>query len=85
MNLYLLTQGEETGYDTYDSVVVAAKSEDEARNIHPNEWSHNPWKRKYVGDWCKEPESVIVELIGEAVKGTQAGVILASFNASQMK
>lgn len=81
MNLYLLTQGEEIGYDTYDSVVVAAKSEDEARKIHPNEWLDDPWNRKYGVDWCRTPEGVTVKLIGEAVKGTQSGVILSSFNA----
>ena len=79
MNLYLLTQTEETGYDTYDSVVVAAKSEDEARKIHPSEWVVD-WD-DFGGVWCKEPESVIVKLIGKAVKGTQSGVILSSFNA----
>ena len=81
MNLYLLTQDEENGYDTYDSVVVAAESEDEARLIHPNSWTDNPWNRKYRGDWCKEPESVTVEKIGKAKTGTLSGVVLASFNA----
>lgn len=35
MNLYLLTQNDNTGYDTYDSAVVAAKDETQARSIHP--------------------------------------------------
>lgn len=79
MNLYLLTQDESTGYDTYDSVVVAAKSEDEARKIHPSEWVDG-WDNS-GGDWCSSPESVTVKMIGKAVKGTQAGVVLSSFNA----
>lgn len=33
--LYLLTQQERTGYDTFDSCVVAAYSREEAIKIHP--------------------------------------------------
>ena len=33
--LYLLTQEEHKGYDTFDSCVVAAYSKDEAVKIHP--------------------------------------------------
>lgn len=33
MNLYLLKQEINTGYDTYDSCVVAAESEEDARVI----------------------------------------------------
>ena len=36
MNLYLLTQDEETGYDTFDSVVVAALTGEQAKKIHPS-------------------------------------------------
>lgn len=35
MNLYLLTQSDNTGYDTYDSCVVVAENKDEARCIVP--------------------------------------------------
>jgi len=35
MNLYLVSGGG-GGYDTYDSVVVAAKSAKDARTIHPS-------------------------------------------------
>ncbi len=79
MNLYLLTQDEENGYDTYDSVVVAAESEDEARLIHPSGWVVK-WS-DFRGVWCRSPESVAVEKIGKAKTGTLSGVVLASFNA----
>jgi hypothetical protein len=36
MKLYLLSQSVADGYDTYDSVVVAAKSIKDARTIHPS-------------------------------------------------
>jgi hypothetical protein len=77
MNLYLLTQNECTGYDSFDSVVVAAKSEEDAKTIHP----YGEWPKSYSGGWCDSPESVTVKTIGKAVKGTERGVILASFNA----
>ena len=35
MNLYLLTQEDASGYDTYDSCVVAAKNEEDAKQIVP--------------------------------------------------
>jgi hypothetical protein len=36
MNLYLISQGVNKGYDTYDSAVVAVKNEEEARNTKPH-------------------------------------------------
>lgn len=35
LNLYLLTQDENNGYDTFDSCVVAAYNEEDAKCIHP--------------------------------------------------
>jgi hypothetical protein len=35
MNLYLISQNANDDYDTYDSAVVAAKSESDARTINP--------------------------------------------------
>jgi hypothetical protein len=75
MKLYLISQTEKRGYDTYDSAVVAANSEEEAVNIHPANYNH--WD---IYSWC-QPKDVKVELIGTAVEGTEKGVIAASFNA----
>ncbi len=77
MKLYKLSQNENTGYDTYDSMVVCAKDADEARNIHPE----NYWKQEggIHGVWCM-PEKVKVEYIGEAASNVAAGVVCASFN-----
>lgn len=36
MKLFLISQNIVHGYDTYDSMVVSAKSEDDARKIHPS-------------------------------------------------
>jgi len=78
MNLYLLTQEINNSYDTYDSMVVAAKTEEQAQLILPR--SYMTWEEKF-GNWAYRPEEVKVKLIGKAIKGTEAGVILASFNA----
>lgn len=80
MKLYLLTQDVETGLDTYDSVIVAAKDENDAARITP---SNKDIKSQglWFGDWPKDIKDIKVELIGTAKKGTKRGVILASFNA----
>jgi hypothetical protein len=82
MKLWLISQSVNAGYDTYDSAVVAADTEGDARQIHP---SGKKWpKPKYDGDrgeWAQTPDQVEAQLIGEANSGTLAGLILASFNA----
>jgi hypothetical protein len=86
MNLYRLSQSTVRGYDTYDSCVVAAESEDAARRIHPSDYRCNaaPDADCFLersGTWCYMVDDVNVELIGTAVDGTECGVICASFNA----
>lgn len=74
MKLYLISQDVNNGYDTFDSAVVAAKTEEDARKIEIGMVS------EYFSEWCK-PEHVKVKLIGEASSGIPEGIILASFNA----
>lgn len=76
MNLYLISQTENNDYDTYDSAVVAAETEGQARNTHPR----GVWPKGMNYSWTT-PENVAAKLIGVAVEGTPAGVILGSFNA----
>ncbi len=78
MNLYKISQTENSNYDTYDSAIVAAESEEIARNIHPDGDSY--WNNS-CGSWCTTPDQVIIELIGKAIKNTKRGIILTSFNA----
>lgn len=89
MNLYLIYQDKNTSFDSYDSAVVAAETEEDARLIHPrmNEEGVFPWSSRddwplteSHGDWTT-PNHVGVCLIGVAKEGTQRGVICASFNA----
>ena len=83
LNLYLLTQDDEEGYDTWDSCVVAAEDEHKARLIHPREaWSKNSgWGSGDLSGWAHKPENVKVLFIGIAASDIEAGVVLASFNA----
>lgn len=76
MKLYLLTQDEERGYDTFDSVVVAANSLEEAKLISPD--TYRPWSGR---SWAPNHNFVDAQYLGEATEGTGTGIILASFNA----
>lgn len=82
MNLYLISQDVNNDYDTYDSAVVAAKSEDEAKQLHPrgNDEKVSEFDGMGGSTWAAI-ENVQCIKIGTAVKGTKQGVILASFNA----
>lgn len=73
MKLWKIYQNHNKGYDTYDSAVVAAETESEAQNTHPGTYPSDY-------DWAPH-DYVFVELIGEAIEGTRAGVIVSSFNA----
>jgi hypothetical protein len=84
MNLYLISQTVNRNYDTFDSAVVAAPSEEIARNTIPafdRGGKATAMHIMHIDDfWCA-PENVKVELIGAAVKGTRRGTICSSFNA----
>lgn len=77
LNIYKLSQKQNNDYDTYDSCIVIAGNEEIARNTLPDIYSRRGWGKS----WCSSPEYVTVELIGKAVKGSNVGVVLASFNA----
>ena len=92
MNLYLVSQCENTGYDTYDSFVVAVETEKEARETSPNnsyKWHDDKWFFQYADgtetdeiynhSWC-DPKYVKTELIGIAKEGVE-GIVCTSFNA----
>ena len=75
LNLYLISQDENKDWDTFDSAVVAAANEEEARNIHPG----GP-DRNWDYTWTSSAVHVKVKLIGKATQGV-SGVVCASFNA----
>jgi hypothetical protein len=76
MKLFLISQNENHDYDTYDSAVVCASSESEAKNMHPRDG-----ELRFNYDWCSSVDFVNVQYIGEAAEGMKKGVICASFNA----
>jgi len=79
MKLYLLTQSANRGYDTYDSLVVCANSESEAKGIRPDKKKRSDdltytWRAFKVEDVeCKE--------IWLDNWDIEKWVILSSFNA----
>ena len=84
MNIYKVSQTSNNDYDTFDSMIVIAESEEDARWMHPDKGS---WDDFFcdpldwlIDNWCW-PEECTVELIGEALPGMKPGVVLASFNA----
>lgn len=96
MKIYKISQSINWGYDTYDSAIVIAKNETEARKISPDDyrqWSdkEETWMFLYAnGDiervedfhtWVNKLEHIKVELIGTATKDSKSGLVLASFNA----
>lgn len=91
MKLWLISQGANTAYDTYDSAVVCAENEYEAVRIDPEEfrvWSdkENSWlwcneTPLAHSSWVSDLNDITCKMIGEALPDQQKGVILASFNA----
>ena len=96
MKLYLVSQIENNSYDTYDSFVVVAASQEEARNTHPGDqlaWAPDEritkqaqvnasvlWCDTY-STWASSPDKVEVKYIGDATPDMKPGIICASFNA----
>jgi hypothetical protein len=76
MKLWLLWQDVNTGYDTYDSMVVAAATKEAARNLVPD----SPWRTEVNTTWAL-PADVQIKYLGKAVPGIVPGVLCASFNA----
>ena len=79
MKLWLISQNTNNGYDTYDASVVAAKTEEEARYIHPSGATNWDGKMTIYNSWVASKD-VQVEYLGETDRDI-SGVVLASFNA----
>ena len=83
MKLFLISQTENRGLDRFDSAVVAARDEEEAKEMHPNGnmlKTSLDWEAE-TESWCHSKKRVKVKYLGIAVKGTEWGVICASFDA----
>ena len=78
MKLWLISQTEIDEYDTFDSAVVAAETEEAARNTHPMGDGRGLECNKYPS-WATHADNVCAEYLGETNR--KAGVVCASFNA----
>ena len=75
MKLWLINRTDHVDYDEWDAAVVAAETEQQASDTHPN------GVPTHWGGWPDDTSLIEVTLIGTAKRGTKAGVICASFNA----
>lgn len=94
MKLWLLEQSVANDYDTFDSCIVAAETEQQAQETSPCQYHelvngrfmHRQYSGALVEDtpypaWALDPKDVTVRLIGEADSNVPAGVVLTSYNA----
>jgi hypothetical protein len=79
MKLWKISQDKNNDLDTYDSAVVAADTESEAKMMNP--LNGKDIKPEPYSSWVGDPTDVQCEYIGEAKNGTQKGVVCASYNA----
>lgn len=71
--LYLLSRQDRVEYDQYDSAVVCANSEEEARHVKVGDIGR-------YGSWVL-PAYINVIYLGQATPTLEIGVVLSSFNA----
>ena len=95
MNIYILTQSENRGYDTYDSMVISAKNKEDAKflsfiqcyALREYEFcmdeSSQVWRNYTLDDsysaFRSWSKNPDIELIGNSL--VDEGIICASFNA----
>lgn len=73
MKIYKISQSINNDYDTYDSAIVYAQSEEEAKQIHPESKNSKFLGCYYLHNWAL-PKNVKVEYIGENPEITEKGV-----------
>jgi len=83
MKLYKLSQDLNNNYDTYDSCVVCAENEDEARMIHPSEfvthYDDENWYGTYSGGDQKGKEYVTEDSFPTWVLRSQVNLIKVEY------
>jgi len=79
MNLYLLTRDNAHDYDEYDSCVVCAENEEDAKSICPDGSAMPRVRPSGYWSWVLTPH-VICEFLGEAKPDLLRGVVCSSFN-----
>ena len=87
MHLYLVERTDDWTYGDFDAMVVVAKDEESARQIHPKqgqpfcsgETREVLWRDRF-SPWAKSPDLVDVTLLGTSIE-QEEHVVLASYNA----
>ena len=79
MKLYLISQDANSEYDTYDSAVVRAPDAETARGMSPNNGLPMDWSKS--DEWARSIDQVNVQYLGEAIPGSEQGLVLSSYNA----
>lgn len=85
MNIYKLSQNINNSYDTYDSMIVVAETEQQAKLLHPDMLRFPEFKGCW--DFCgwislDQIDFIQIELVGIAITTFMTPcVICASFNA----
>jgi hypothetical protein len=74
MNIYLITQNVNTGWDTYDAMVVVAETKERAKILTLED------RDDHILTWTKF-EHLECTLLGKAVKGSEEKIVFQSFNA----
>jgi hypothetical protein len=82
MKLFLIEQSKNTDYDTYDSAVVIANDEKEAKDMHPQDGlalnaNSDIWRNS---KWCLLPSDVSVTYLGESIESAKR-IVCASYKA----
>lgn len=85
MKIWKISQTENLIWDTFDSAVVFAETEEDARMTHPSayEFTDSKWDGKvdYYSSWC-DAKYVTVEYLGETDRDVpNKTVIVGSFRA----
>ncbi len=83
MKIYKIWQTVNNCYDTYDSAIVVAENEQDAKRMHPScEREIYPIYYNFGNDntWVCNND-VQLEYIGEAKEGMKKGSVIGSFNA----
>ncbi len=94
MNLYFVSQKENTGYETYDSFVCQARTEREARYmladrpdsitniVYKDRGKDNPAKPYEYDEWIRDVDKITVVYLGVSTDiSGKPKVICSSFNA----
>lgn len=97
MNIYLVSQNQNNGYDTFDSFVCIARTAREAKHMAPrHKYKYDPktkkwldlgpqiidWNCPQVSGWALSPKHVQVKRIGISIR-KKTCVVCASFNAGE--